>query len=227
MYYKYMRKQYLLFGVFFIICCIHTAVAQNDTTAVLKAIPDSISSGVSDSITKPVSILVDTIKKRSPAKTAALLSAIVPGAGQVYNKKYWKVPLVYGALGIPAYFFLDNLKWFNKTRFAYNIAFSKDTARYGEVDPKLLVMVQQGYTSSLQNYRNEFRRNVDYSVLIFMLLWGLNVVDATVDAHLKDFNITDDLSIRIKPGYMPVGNTAGLGLILNIGKNHKYSTTSR
>ncbi len=222
-----MRKQYLLFGVFFIICCIHTAVAQNDTTAVLIAIPDSIPSGVSDSITKPVSILVDTIKKRSPPKTAALLSAIVPGAGQVYNKKYWKVPLVYGALGIPAYFFLDNLKWFNKTRFAYNIAFSKDTARYGEVDPKLLVMVQQGYTSSLQNYRNEFRRNVDYSVLIFMLLWGLNVVDATVDAHLKDFNITDDLSIRIKPGYMPVGNTAGLGLILNIGKNHKYSTTSR
>lgn len=223
-----MRRQYLLSLIFFTACSIHTAIAQNDTTAIIEQTPDGIiSSAIPVPVENRVSIAADTTKKRSPARTAALLSAVVPGAGQVYNKKYWKVPLVYGALGIPAYFFFDNLKWFNKTRFAYNIAFSKDTARYKEVDPQLLVMVQQGYTSSLQNYRNEFRRNVDYSVLVFMLLWGLNVVDATVDAHLKDFNISDDLSIRIKPGYLPLANTAGLGLILNFGKNHKYSTTSR
>ena len=81
-------------------------------------------------------------------------------------------------------------------------------------------MVKNGYTSSLQNYRNDFRRNVDYSVLVFMLIWGLNVVDATVDAHLKDFNITDDLSLQVKPGYLPIANTAGIGIVLNIGKNH-------
>lgn len=212
-----MRRQYVLL-VLLMAFCTPQADAQNDTAATIKQVTDSITAKpallVIDSLT------TDTSKKRSPAGRAALLSAILPGAGQVYNKKYWKVPIVYGVLAIPAYTFVDNLQWFKKTRFAFNIATAKDTARYKEVDPKLLYMVENGYTSSLQNYRNDFRRNVDYSVLVFMLIWGLNVVDATVDAHLKDFNITDDLSIQVKPGYLPIANTAGIGIVLNIGKNH-------
>ncbi len=214
-----MRRQYVLL-VIFLAFGILEADAQNDTAAIKQA-PDTITAKpallAADSLMKSAT---DTSKKRSPASTAALLSAILPGAGQVYNKKYWKLPIVYGVLAIPTYTFIDNLQWFNKTRFAFNIASARDTARYKEVDPKLLYMVENGYTSSLQNYRNDFRRNVDYSVLVFMLIWGLNVVDATVDAHLKDFNITNDLSLQVKPGYLPIANTAGIGIVLNIGKNH-------
>ncbi|HRN58401.1 MAG TPA: DUF5683 domain-containing protein [Agriterribacter sp.] len=204
-----MRRQQVLL-ILLLAFCAQQANAQNDTIITAQA---------ADSLPQPVSV-ADTSKKRSPAGTAALLSAILPGAGQVYNKKYWKLPIVYGALAFPAYTFADNLKWFQRTRFACNVLSAKDTARYEEVYVQLQPLVERGDRSGLQNYRNDFRRNVDYSVLAFILLWGLNVVDATVDAHLKDFNITDDLSLQIRPGYMPIANTAGIGIVLNIGKNH-------
>ena len=213
-----MRKQHVLL-ILLLAFCAHLANAQNDTV---------ITAQIADSIVAPAPVIkdslpkvtpADTSKKRSPAGTAALLSAIFPGAGQVYNKKYWKLPLVYGALAFPTYTFIDNLKWFQRTRFAFNVLSEKDTANFKNVYVQLQPLVNRGDRSGLQNYRNEFRRNVDYSVLAFILIWGLNVVDATVDAHLRDFNITDDLSLQIKP-YMPVANTAGIGVVLNIGKNH-------
>lgn len=168
---------------------------------------------------------VDTTKW-SPGKRAAVYSAIFPGAGQIYNKKYWKLPLVYGALAFPTYTFVDNLNWFNKTRFAFNTLVNikksgyRDSTGYDQIDPKLKPLVDENQETALKNYRNDFRRNVDYSVLGFIALWGLQVVDAAVDGHLRDFNISDDLSIQIKPGYMPIANTTGIGIVLNIGKNH-------
>lgn len=161
---------------------------------------------------------IDTAKKRSPASKAALRSAIIPGWGQAYNKKYWKIPIVYGALAVPVITFTYNLNWYQKTRFAYSAKVDarvhKDSTNYFLIDPQLMPLSE----SSLQVYRNDFRRNMDYSVIAFLLLWGLNVVDAAVDGHLKDFNVNDDLSIRIKPGYSPMANTNGLSVVLNIGK---------
>ena len=137
----------------------------------------------------------------SPRK-AAIRSAILPGWGQVYNKKYWKVPLVYAAIGIPAYTFFYNKKWYEKTRDAAKILSAGDTLWRTKVDPKLFIFfTSQDALSSLLNYRNQFRRDMDYSVLFFLLAWGLNVVDATVDAHLKGFDVSDDLSIKIKPRF--------------------------
>lgn len=217
-----MPLRYMLW-IFFLAFCVQSARTQNDTTITkqttdnLTAVPPTTIT--SDSLPKSTAV-ADTSKKRSSASKAALLSAVLPGAGQVYNKKYWKLPLVYGALAFPAYTFVDNLKWFQRTRYAFNVLSAKDSANYKNVYVQLQPLVERGDKSGLQNYRNDFRRNVDYSVLAFLLLWGLNVVDATVDAHLKDFNITDDLSLQIRPGYMPVANTAGIGIVLNIGKNH-------
>lgn len=164
--------------------------------------------------------------KWSPARRAAILSAILPGAGQAYNKKYWKMPIVYGALAIPVYTFTDNLKWFQRTRYAYNVLARKDTGNYKNVYPQLQPFVEAGDLSGLQNYRAEFRKNVDYSVLAFLILWGLNVVDAAVDGHMKNFNVTDDLSIQFKPGFSPMANTAGLSLVLDIRKNQSYRPLS-
>ncbi|HET9057184.1 MAG TPA: DUF5683 domain-containing protein [Chitinophagaceae bacterium] len=160
------------------------------------------------------------IKKHSPRK-ATIRSALLPGWGQIYNKKYWKLPLVYGALGTTAGVFAYNIKWYNRTRYAYKIAYQIQSGMgntgMDEVYPELKPLLTQ--PEALKQYRNEFRQNVDYSVLFFLLAWGLNVVDATVDGHLKDFDVGNDLSIKINPGYSPLANTTGLSLIVALGKN--------
>ncbi|MBX2921267.1 MAG: hypothetical protein KF746_03670 [Chitinophagaceae bacterium] len=212
--------------IFFLLVLPFLLVAQADSLkqVAVDAVNRHIKAEKSDT---PVVKVKDTdTTKWSPGKRAAVYSAIFPGAGQVYNKKYWKLPLVYGALAFPTYTFVDNLNWFKKTRFAFNTLTRivqsnyKDSTGYDQIEPKLIPMVNRGDLNGLKNYRNEFRRNVDYSVLGFLALWGLNVVDAAVDGHLRDFNISDDLSIQVKPGYMPIANTTGVGIVLNIGKNH-------
>jgi hypothetical protein len=235
-----MEYMYRLF--FVITCCIFFSAhsyAQQDTIPLPKII-DSLAvdtakpkiPAVKDSVV--ITKVKDTVsKKRSPARTAALLSAVLPGAGQAYNRKYWKMPLVYGALAIPIYTFTDNLKWFKRTRYAFNTLYAMthapyDSSGYAGVYPQLKPFVNAGDASGLKNYRAEFRKNVDYSVLAFLLLWGLNVVDAAVDGHLKDFNVSDDLSIQLNPGFSPAANTAGLSIIMKIGKRpgpkHLYAT---
>lgn len=184
-------------------------LVNKDTSLFLRGKLDTISKK-SDSLAKA---------KHSPRK-AAIRSAIIPGWGQAYNKKYWKIPVVYTALGIPAYLFVDNLKWYNRTKYAFLVASTNSTNpdSLGKVHPQLLTFVQNGRTTELQNYRNEFRRNADYSVLFFLVFWGLNIVDATVDAHLKDFDVSPDLSLKLKPGYSPTANTYGFSLVLDIHK---------
>lgn len=160
----------------------------------------------------------DTIVLHSPRK-ATFRSAVLPGWGQAYNKQYWKIPLVYTALGIPTGLFFYNNKWYKKTREAYDIRFNGDSSRFGEIDRKL----EPISTESLRYYRNEFRRNRDYSVLFFLLAWGFNVADATVFGHLKNFDVSEDLSLRINPTINANGSK-GLSLVLAPReiKNHKF-----
>jgi hypothetical protein len=149
-------------------------------------------------------------KAKSRAGKAALRSGIIPGWGQAYNKKYWKVPIVWGALAVPVVTFTYNLKWYDKTSYAYTVKYTKDTANYSNIDPELQPLSEE----SLQIYRNDFRRNMDYSILAFIIIWGLNVADAAVDAHLADFNVGEDLSLKIRPGHSQMGNTTGISVIL-------------
>ncbi len=157
----------------------------------------------------------DTTKKvRSNASKAALRSAILPGFGQVYNKKYWKVPIVYGILAIPISTFGYNSTWYNKTRFAYTTRVTKDSANFPNIAPEL----QPLSTSSLKLYRNEFRKGMDFSILGFLLLWGINIIDATVDGHLKSFDISDELSLRVVPTISPAVGQMGFTATLNFGR---------
>lgn len=163
-------------------------------------------------------------KKHDPGK-ASLYSAILPGLGQIYNKKYWKLPLVYAAIGIPAYTYSYNRSWYKKCQYALAVVVNNTTADHpsgldsiNRVDPKLQSFVTYGNATSLKNYRDEFRRDQDYSVLFILLFWGLNIVDATVDAHLKDFNVNSDLSFRIQPAYFPGTTAAGISLVFDIHK---------
>lgn len=161
----------------------------------------------------------DSASKAHSPRVAALRSAILPGLGQIYNKKYWKLPIIYGALGTCAGVFFYNLGNYKDTRFAYKVKYNMrvnhtDSSMFANIKNNLKPLSEE----SLRFYRNQFRRDIDYSALVFIILWGLNVVDATVDAHLKSFDVSPDLSIRIKPGYSDLAKTNGLSLILNIGK---------
>lgn len=159
---------------------------------------------------------LDTTQQKTPPAfnphQATIRSAMLPGWGQIYNKKYWKLPLVYGALGTTAGIFIYNIKNYNLLRQAYIYLSDKDTANNSLIDPRFKNLSPE----AIRTYRNAFRQNVDYSALFFLFFWGLNVVDATVDAQLKAFDVNDNLSLQLKPGYSPMGNTSGISLVLNI-----------
>lgn len=156
---------------------------------------------------------IDSVLKVHSPRKAIIRSAIIPGWGQVYNKKYWKLPLVYGALGATAYVFFDNLQVYRDSRFAYKAKYRAtqgDSSLLPDVKPEYMVYSVE----SLRANRDQFRKYIDYSVIFFVFFWGLNVVDAAVDAHLKSFDVSPDLSLRIKPGYSEMAGTKGISIVL-------------
>ncbi|MCU7552432.1 DUF5683 domain-containing protein [Chitinophagaceae bacterium LB-8] len=187
-----------------------TVFAQKDTLG-RPIVTDSLSK-----VAKPVKDRKeDSIAKVPPPRKAIIRSAIIPGWGQIYNKKYWKAPIVWGALGISGSIFYTNLQYYRDTRDAYkvkyNIRVNNDSTGYNEIPDEL----KQYSEESLRYNRDQYRRYVDYSALVFILLWGLNVVDAAVDAHLKSFDVSPDLSMQIKPGYSNMAGTKGVSLVFN------------
>jgi hypothetical protein len=147
-------------------------------------------------------------------RKAIVHSAVIPGWGQITNKKYWKVPLVYGALGTTAFLFFRNIRQYNDAKNAYKLAIDND--------PLNDYLIKQPYFSvkdqpeRIRIFRNQVRQNVDYCVLFFIAFWGLNIADAAVDAHLKTFDVNDNLSLYFKPGHSQLSNTNGISLIMSI-----------
>jgi hypothetical protein len=205
--------------VFICLCQLSFAQQKQDTLIVSNDSLQAIKTG------KRVTTADTIVKKQHSPRKAALRSALIPGWGQAYNKKYWKIPFVYAALGTTGYVFKYNLDQYRRISFAYRVLVQPDTARFKEVDADLQPFITQNASNALRNYRNEFRRNIDYSVLVFLLFWGLNVVDATVDAHLKGFDVSSDISLYPKPGFNPATGTTGLSLVFDIhkGKPRKLS----
>lgn len=199
-----MQKTIILFSLFLLagLLC-QQSYAQQDSVIVHAAIDSSQTKN-------PLASDTAVLKKFNP-KTATIRSAILPGWGQAYNKKYWKIPIVYGALGVSAGVFFFNLKTYRELRDAVILRQDTIPGNDTEIAPDL----QQLNTSSLIYYRNSFRQNIDYSVLAFLVIWGLNVVDATVDAHLKAFDVSPDLTMKIKPKYRFETGTASIGLVFS------------
>ncbi|MFI5125098.1 MAG: DUF5683 domain-containing protein [Chitinophagales bacterium] len=215
-----MRQVIFFLFLFTGIIFIQTAYGQHQDS--LPAIP-------SDSSGTPVQQRADTlqqakdsalIKKKHNPRKATIYSAILPGAGQVYNHKYWKVPIVYAAIGIPAYAFFYNKSWYRKCQYALAVTVNGSRGdSLAKVDPQLVPFVTNGDVNSIITNRDSFRKNQDYSVLFFLLFYGLNIVDATVDAHLRDFNVNSDLSFKIKPLLITSpGLVAGVSMIFDIHK---------
>jgi hypothetical protein len=155
------------------------------------------------------------VKKYNP-NIAIRRSAMVPGWGQITNKKYWKLPLVYGALVTTGVIFFRNIDQYRDSREAYILATDGDPSNDFQIKQPYFAVKDQ--PDRIRVFRNSVRQNIDYSVLFFIAFWGLNVADAAVDAHLKTFDVSDELSLQFKAGYSPIANTNGVAIVLNIGK---------
>lgn len=154
-------------------------------------------------------IAKDTLKSNNidpltPAK-AAFYSAILPGLGQAYNKKYWKIPIVYGAIGISMYYYIDSNKSYHQYRDAYKRrleGFTDDEFSY--LDNDRLIAAQKFY-----------QRNRDLSALFVVGFYVLNIVDANVDAALIQFNVNENLSLKPDLYLNNVTSKANISLTLN------------
>jgi len=151
------------------------------------------------------SLATSETKTHSPRK-ATLYSAVLPGAGQVYNKKYWKVPIVYAGLGTAAYFIQTNNKSYQRFR----------KALVADLDEDPNTINDTGYNSSQLDELQEFyHRWRDISMLALAGVYVLQIIDAHVDAHLFTFDVSEDVSVTIHPSLpMSAQNKGGISLIL-------------
>ncbi|MEO8774537.1 MAG: DUF5683 domain-containing protein [Gelidibacter sp.] len=193
------RSLYTSLFILFSTCFL--GFSQTSTDSISTSIGKEV---VIDSLVrKPLNIL-------APSK-AAFYSAVLPGLGQAYNRKYWKIPIVYAALGTGIYIYLDNDKVYNRYRDAYKrrLAGHRDDEFYGdEATPKVS-------NEGLVRAQNTLRRNKELSLLITFGLYALNIIDANVDAHLLQYNLDENLALKPHFKYNEQENSTNLGLTLN------------
>ncbi|GJH41473.1 hypothetical protein RCZ04_20230 [Capnocytophaga sp. HP1101] len=167
-----------------------SSYAQTDNEEVVEVPSDSMQVAVMQDNMRKVPWNTDPL---SPAK-AAFYSAVVPGLGQIYNKSYWKVPLVYAAIGTPIYFYVRNSKEYDRYLTAYKRrqqGFTDDEF-YGDRADGQPRLSTDGLRRGIQFYR----RNKELSILIGVGLYALNIIEANVDAHLKQFNVDERLTVE-------------------------------
>ncbi len=169
-------QRFIIIMILFLLGTI--AMAQKKTT-LNQPVPDSILE-----------------KQHSPTK-ATIMSLCLPGLGQIYNKKYWKVPVIYAGIGIFTYLIVFNTNYYLTYKSAYIESFNGDsTGNYSDI-------VKKYPKESILSAREYYRRNLEITIIFTAIWYILNIVDAAVDAHLFTFDIKNDLSLRIEPALIP------------------------
>ncbi len=187
----------------FIFICITTA------GALFASLPGYAQSSGHDSTGAVSQANVDTVVKAHPyqpnPKKAGLYSAIVPGLGQAYNHEYWKIPVIYVGIGVAGYFIADNLNNYQSYRKAYisRINNPNPTDKYVNIYT----------TAQLSQLQNDYNKYLDLTVMFTSLGYVLQILDAVTSAHLKNFDISRDISLHMMPVATP--NYVGFGLVAN------------
>ena len=190
-----MLQKKILFSilVLFITNCLYS---QKDTTAV-KEKNMLAQTEVPQGVYNPL----------SPSK-AAFYSAILPGMGQIYNKKYWKAPIVWGALAGTTYLYIDNNSIYKRYRTAFKLrkAGLQDEFTFIDAAGNTTVLISE---AGLENAQKKLRENRDLALLSSVLVYVLQIVEASVNAHLLQFNTDDSLTFRpaLMPNNMNLANT--------------------
>mgnify|MGYP001587234047 CR=1 FL=1 len=162
---------------------------------------------------------VKVVKKKNnkaiygEARKATIMSAIIPGLGQAYNRKWWKVPIVYAGIGGFGYLFYTNQQQFNY--YGKNLRYENDG------DPSTINETKYN-SDQLLSLKSDFRKYRDLGVIGCAIIYVLNIVDANVDAHLKTFDVSDDLSLEIKPYSNVYCFNNSLGMQTGVSLNLKF-----
>ena len=171
---------------------------ERDSTSVTNPV-DSLQTdlGKKGVVIESVSFVKEEINPLAPSK-AAFYSAILPGLGQIYNKRYWKAPLVWGGLGAGIFFYDQRNSEYNRVRDAFK------RRRAGFTDDEF----PNASDTSLQNAQENLQRERDLWLVVTIGFYALNIIDANVDAHLKQYNVNEQLGYEIKP-YMDLNEITG------------------
>lgn len=185
----------LLIALFFFMGSLLSTQAQVLKESNIVSLKDTATNVIvkKDSVKTPYKII---------PRVATLRSAMVPGWGQIYNRQYWKLPLVFGGFAVNIYYIITNQAKYSYYKQQYINNFqvtsppsSAKITLYGDESG-----TQREVTASqLNTFVNGYRRNRDGSYLFIAVVWVANIIDANVTAHLKTFDLTDDISFKIQP----------------------------
>ncbi|MCM4159312.1 hypothetical protein FHG64_17145 [Antarcticibacterium flavum] len=181
--------------------------AQEDTLAI-PPVPPPVEAMVEEQQPEQDYLDYDPL---APAR-AAFYSAILPGLGQAYNKKYWKIPIAYAGLGVGIYFYIDNDQKYDRYRSIYKRRLE------GHRDDEFIRNdgVELVTNDGLIRAQRFYARNKEISLLVTVGIYALNIIDANVDAHLAQFNVSEDLSLRPSVNFDEFTGKTGYGLSLNL-----------
>lgn len=171
---------------------------------------------------QPIATFSDTLDQgvhaNLPDPSSVLYkSMIIPGWGQIVNKQAWKVPIVYGILGGLGYFSVHLTKKYHDYRAAY-YNLNPDTSGDMRFGPTPSYIPENASLQEVRNLRNQFRNNRDLVYVGIVLAYGLNIIDAYVFAHMRSFDVSEDLSMRprISPGIMAQSKAPGITLSIDL-----------
>lgn len=190
-------KNNQLFFLFFFLLAFSVSNAQEDTLSVKT-----------EEVVEEQEKDYEPYNALAPSK-AAFYSAILPGLGQAYNGSYWKIPIAYGGLATGIYFYLENDKQYDRYRDAY-----KDRLA-GRIDEFTVNGQQRISNDGLRRAQEFYQKNKEISILVTVGVYILNIVDANVEAHLRQFNVDEDLTVRPNMDFDALSGKTNYGLTLN------------
>lgn len=171
-----------------------------------------------DSIEASKNVKVKPKKKKTKPAVAALCSMVVPGLGQAYNGKYWKIPIVYSTLGFMYFMSADSHRRYTEFKSAY---------KYWDNPNKRPSWVNENHEKDYMKKRMEYyKRQRDLNIIVGVIAYLLNILDANVDAHLMNFDVSEDLSLKIEPelnflqanNFNQTNSTFGLKFVISLNR---------
>lgn len=212
-------NNFLITLLFFTFAILITSAQENDSIPKAK---DSLAIDLKEKgimVEEVVAKNEKSINPLAPSK-AAFYSAVLPGLGQVYNKRYWKVPIVYAVIGTGVYAYKYNDDIYNRFRTAFKrreAGFTDD--EFYDINGDNIEGAEPDLdVDDLERQQENYQRDRDLALVITIAMYALNIIDANVDAHLKQFNINEDLSMDAHP-YLnldPITNNPNYGFAFTI-----------
>ncbi|WP_224744218.1 DUF5683 domain-containing protein [Pontibacter aquaedesilientis] len=184
----------------------------------ITAGPDSVLvlTPEADTVAQEKQFFLSGFKNLGRPGRAALFSAAIPGLGQVYNGAWWKVPIIYATGGVLGYFIIDNNNKYQDFRVALNARNRDSSDVY--VNSLIYGIQRSNGTQNLRYSRDFYRRNRDLTIILSVVAYTMQIAEAYVHAHLREFDVSENLTLRVQPDLFrtPASNGMTPGLTLTL-----------